>query len=158
MVVANAEQALEVSPRSTVTIGSDELLKGFYDVAYVYRFGPPKHETVIATLLDADDNIITEAFYFPGARKTDMQQHVSLTAAAVELESGDYLLELETDTLLQAVHFDVKGYYASDEYFHLAPGRRKQILLRKNVEPAKKFRGYVESISLNEAVSITITK
>ena len=83
---------------------------------------------------------------------------MSLIAEAIELDGNDYMLTLETDTFLQAVHFDIKGYYASDEYFHLVPGKRKTILLRCMAEPLIKFRGYVESISLAEAISIAVNK
>ena len=33
---------------------SDALLDGFHDVAYAYRFGPPSHDVVAATLYDTD--------------------------------------------------------------------------------------------------------
>ncbi|MBI1423650.1 MAG: glycoside hydrolase family 2 protein [Gammaproteobacteria bacterium] len=158
VVVAKADQALTVPARASATLGSDEVLKGFYDVAYIYRFGPPKHDVVVATLFDANDKVIAEAFHFPGMRKTDFQKQVKLTAVARGLDNGDYQLQLECDTFLQAVHFDAKGYVASDEYFHLVPGRVKQITLRKTAEPVKRFKAYVESLSLEEAIGVTLTE
>ena len=107
-------------------------------------------------LLDEDGNCIAEAFYFPGSRKSDYHSQVTLTAEATMVDNGDYLLTLETDTLLQGVHFDMKGFYASDEYFHLLPGRRRQVRLHKTSDSATKFRGYVESISLIEPISIKL--
>ncbi|MEJ2392814.1 MAG: glycoside hydrolase family 2 protein [Gammaproteobacteria bacterium] len=156
VVTARAEQALTVSPRSTVTLGSDALLQGFYDVGYYYRFGPPKHDVVIASLLDKEGHSLAEAFYFPGERQIAKQHQITLVAEATVLETGEYLLELESDTLLQAVHFDIKGYIASDEYFHLIPGQRRRIKLKKYDEVVKRFRCYVESLSLDEAVSIKV--
>jgi len=156
VVVAKAEQTVTVAPRSHITLGSDALLKGFYDVTYSYRFGPPKHFAVIASLLDVQGKCFAEAVYFPGVRKIEVQQNVSLVATASAQTNGDYALTLETDTLLQAVHFDCKGFYASEEYFHLVPGRPKQIVLHKQEDAVKRFKAYVESISLSEPISVKV--
>lgn len=156
VLVAKAEQVLQLAPRSIETLESDVLLQGFYDVAYAYRFGPPKHDAVVASLYSADGRFLAEMCLFPGERQIVKQRRVTLFAEATTLETGEYQLELESDTLLQAVHFDIKGYTASDEYFHLIPGQRRQITLRQKDEAVKRFRGYVESLSLDEAVSIKV--
>jgi len=157
VTIAKAEREVELAPRSMLTLESDELLNGFYDVAYAYRFGPPKHDVVAASLFDDGGECLAEAVFFAGNRKTETQSQVNLIAEAQLQDNGEVILELECDVLLQAVHFDIKGYTASEEYFHLLPGRRKRICLRSNGETVSRFRGYVESISLEEAVGIVVS-
>ncbi len=48
-----------------ITIQAEELLGGFYDTAYAYRFGPPKHDLSCATLKDNQGKIISQQFHFP---------------------------------------------------------------------------------------------
>jgi len=156
-ITAKAEKACKLAPRSVVTMELDELLNGFYDVSYAYRFGPPNHDVVIATLTDKDGRQVSQAFQFPGNRKLGYSA-VNLSADAAETQDGDYLLRLQSDTFLQAVHFDVNGYSPSDNYFHLAPGKPREVVFRKTGDSTKKFKGYVESLSLREPKTITVTK
>ncbi|MGD8570674.1 MAG: glycoside hydrolase family 2 protein [Gammaproteobacteria bacterium] len=156
VVVAKAEKSCEVDPRSKVTFLSDELLNGFYDVSYAYRFGPPKHDIVIASLYDAEGNAVSEAFRFPGARETTAQGNVELMAEAAETAEGNYLLRLQTDVFLQAVYFDVKAYIPDDNYFHLTPGKEKQVLFRRSADNPKKFKGYIQALNLGEPVKIVV--
>jgi len=157
ITIAKAEREVELAPRSMLSLESDALLHGFYDVAYAYRFGPPKHDVVAASLFDDRGECLAEAVHFAGTRKTETRPQASLIAEAQLQDNGQLILELECDVLLQAVHFDIKGYVASEEYFHLLPGRRKRIRLQSNGEAVSRFRGYVESISLEEAVGIVVS-
>src|SRR6185436_15159108 len=50
--------------------GSDALLGGFHDVSYAYRFGPPSHDVVAATLYGTEGEIVSEAFWCPGTQDT----------------------------------------------------------------------------------------
>ena len=154
VVVGQAEEAVEIPPRSCETLCSDAILGGFYDVSYAYRFGPPKHDVVVVTLRNTEKQVVSEAFYFPGKRQISVEKNVQVHAAASELEGGNYLLTLRSDTLLQAVHFDVKGFYPVDNYFHLAPQRDKEVLFIKHKEGGGKFKGYVESVNLSEPVNM----
>ncbi len=156
VIVAKATKDCEVTPRSKHTLLSDELLGGFYDVSYAYRFGPPKHDVAVATLRDVNGATISEAFHFPGQRNTSSRHKANLIAEAAETGNGDYLLSLQSDVFLQAVHFDITEYSPEENYFHLAPGRKKDVLFRRTAENAKKFKAYVEALNLDEPLKIAV--
>ena len=82
-VVARAETPIEIGPRSTWTIGSDELLGEFRDVTYAYRFGPPEHDVVVATLYDEARAATSEAFHFVNRRDP------APVAVRLEAEAGE---------------------------------------------------------------------
>jgi len=157
VTVAKASRDCDIAPRSSLTFYSDDLLGGFYDVSYVYRFGPPKHDVVAATLKDESGNTISESYYFPGQHRVIPSQTAThLIAEAVQDETGDYRVHVQSDIFLYSVHFEVDGFIPSDNYFHLLPGVRKEILLRKVSHEEKKFKAYVTALNLQESVKVTI--
>jgi len=64
VVVARKEISCQLPRRARQTFESDDILDRFYDVSYAYRFGPPKHDVVIATLYDEQHNTLSEAVSF----------------------------------------------------------------------------------------------
>ena len=57
-----------MGPHTRAMYSSDALLGGFHDVSYAYRFGPPSHDVVAATLYGTEGEIVSEAFWCPGSR------------------------------------------------------------------------------------------
>jgi beta-mannosidase len=45
-------------------------------------------------------------------------------------DGGAWFADLATDKLAQSVHFSVDGFRPDDDWFHLAPGAAKRVLLR----------------------------
>jgi beta-mannosidase len=68
VVTAQARVGCQVDPRGLATFGSEELLGGFHDTAYAYRFGPLVHTVVAATLLDDTGAVLDEAFVLRESR------------------------------------------------------------------------------------------
>src|SRR5205814_8263037 len=52
LVTASGEARVSIEARGTVSLHADALAGGFMDSANAYRFGPPKHDVVIARLWD----------------------------------------------------------------------------------------------------------
>jgi beta-mannosidase len=156
IVVARQTKECDINGRSTLTLIADEMLGGFYDISYAYRFGPQNHDVVSAILKDKAGNTISEAFHFTGKRKLTKHRNVNLIAYAVITEEGNYLLSLRSDTFLQAVHFDVSGFLPQDNYFHLMPETEKRILFEHDGEDSKKFRAYIEALNLDEPIKISV--
>ena len=156
VVIAKGEQPFRIEPRSILTIGSDQVLNGFFDASYAYRFGPPKHEVVAVTLRDSMGDVISEAFHFPGAQEPCATHGVKVIAEAVAKQEGVYQMTMQTDHFLHSVHLDADDYIADDNYFHLMPGRPKVITFRPGTEQQKKFKGYVEALNLHEPVRIAV--
>ena len=127
--VREASTIVSVAPRSTICISADEFLGSFTDVSYAYRFGPPNHDAVVATLLDGvTKSHVAQAFHFPmGLRSVR-------TAGALRVEAGrvssrSVRLAISSDSVALAVAIEAPGWRMSDNHFHLAPGSEREILL-----------------------------
>jgi beta-mannosidase len=147
VTVAQASAPCDVAPRSSATFPAEEVLGAFHDTAYAYRFGPPAHDVLIATLFAQDGSVLAEAFHFP--------RPIEPRPVAANLRAEGTLGEvtLESDTFLYAVHFDVRGFEPEDNYFHLVPGRPKRVAFTGD---APQFGGFVEALNLRDAVRIAV--
>jgi beta-mannosidase len=155
VIVARGETACELAPRSRRTFESDAILGGFRDVAYAYRFGPPQHDVVVATLYDSGHQVRAEAFHFIEPREPAMLSEVVMEAEANLQGDGSYEVRLKSDRFLYSVSLDVTGFLPDDNYFHLVPGRLKTVCLHPRQEGAK-LKGYIEALNLGEPVRIAV--
>lgn len=64
---------------------------------------------------------------------------MTFTLELVESDQG-LALEISTDRLAQNVQIDVAGFDVSDNWFHLAPGRPRRILLKGEGKPSGEVR------------------
>ena len=156
-LLASETTKLTVTKNSTVSFNSDELLKSFYDITYSYRFGPAKHSVVAVILKSSSNNTISEAFYFPNREIPFIDPTSELQANATELDTETYQLELTSNRFIYAANIDVKGYLATDNFFHLLPGTTKTIILKKTDNKLNKFKGYISAINLDEEVKIKVS-
>jgi beta-mannosidase len=160
IVAARGASQVSVPARGSVTIGSDTLLDGFYDVAYTYRFGPPKHSVTVVTLRDAAGTVLSEAFHFPTCAEPERAVGATVSARAIEHANGSWTLSVESSLFLYAVRLDVPGFDASDNYFHLMPGRARQVTLTPARSAATRQAdfpaGFVEALNLDDVVRIEI--
>jgi beta-mannosidase len=156
VVVASATAPCEIAPRSVATFGSDAMLGTFYDVAYAYRFGPPKHDVTIATLLGSDGNVIAEAFHFPQRIEPKRATGANVTATASQSGEQAWEVTLQSDRFLYAAHFDAANFLPEDNYFHLVPSRPKTVAL-KSLDGSK-LRGFVEALNLDESIRIGVSE
>jgi beta-mannosidase len=154
VVTAQAETACHVQPRDRATFGSDDLLGGFHDVSYAYRFGPPAHTVVAATLLDDSGTPMAEAFWFPDLAEMARPQPAVVRADAEPDGDRVYAVTLKTTEFLYGVRMDVNGFRPSDSYFCLMPGRKKIVRLRPAGDEPVAFAGYVEALNLPNPVRI----
>ncbi|HYC60987.1 MAG TPA: glycoside hydrolase family 2 protein [Thermoanaerobaculia bacterium] len=154
IVTAQATTPFHVEPRSVSTYEADAILGAFHDTAYAYRFGPPPHDVAIATLTlerrALGPSVIAEAFHFiqPPQRTT-----ANVIADAKQTADGTWDLTLQSDRFLYAVHIDVDGAVAGNDYFHLVPNRPKTVALQ-----GARVDGFVEAVNLSEAVRIGVTR
>lgn len=127
VVVSRAERELALSPRSTIAIAATDLLGGFFDYNYAYRFGPAEHEVVVARLREAD-TVLSESFSFPLGRAAAMSEH-PLTAD-LHKDTDGWLVEVSTDGFAPSVHVQAEGFVADDDWFHLTAEHPRQVRLR----------------------------
>jgi len=157
VVVARQEIPCHLPSRARQTFASDELLDGFYDVTYSYRFGPPQHELAIATLFDERRQVLSEAFYFVRAQQPAFAPAVQLDVEAMSLgDGGRYQVALRCDHFLQSVSFETRGFLPDDNYFHLAPSRQKLVYFTALDNPDPPFRATLEALNLQRPFEIRL--
>jgi beta-mannosidase len=156
IIIAHQEVPYRLPPRGRQTIASDAILDGFHDVGYSYRFGPPIHDLAIATLLDEQRRVLSEAFYFVQRREPSFLPAVQLSAEAELVAEGRYQITLTSDRFLHSVSIDARGFLPSDNYFHLPPGRQKCVCLTAIMDRGSKIRGHIEALNLKNPVAIRV--
>ena len=158
VTIANVTSGVVVDGRSTALFSLDQLLNGFYDLAYSYRFGPSKHSVIAARLKDEKGKEVSSAFYFPNAELPRLEDSPNLATQMVEInrEAGIYQLQLSSDKFLYAVNVDIPGYLPDDNYFHMTPGTPKVLNISARSKQGKQPKGYVSAINMYEDVRIKV--
>jgi beta-mannosidase len=154
--VANGVRPVQIDARSAVELNADLFFDEFLDLSYAYRFGAPSHDVIVAALRRAGaDEAVARAFHFVPARPNTRDMDVGLTAEARRGAGETYELLVGTRKLAQSVSVEADGFESDDNYFHLAPGERRRLVLRP-VDGAAvgALRGVVHA--LNSATAATI--
>ena len=121
---------------------ADALFEGFLDLTYAYRFGPPGHDVVAATLRDrATGAILAAAHGFPCGLPTGRDSALGLVARAEPIANG-YALVLQVDRFAHAVAVEAEGFVPDDNFLHLEPGEPRRLVLSAEV-PGQPLRASV---------------
>ncbi|MEK6260650.1 MAG: glycoside hydrolase family 2 protein [Planctomycetota bacterium] len=157
-VVVRQEAPVELAGRSHQMLNADEIVGGFYDVSYAYRFGPPHHDVVMATLYDADHQVMSEAFHFIRRLEPAVVPTASIEASAEMTSETTCEVTLSCDRFLHGVRLSAKGFLPEDNYFHLAPQRKKVVTFSAIENPPRDFRADVEALNFNASQTIALRK
>lgn len=130
VLVASGRKLLTVPARSSQSFAGVELLGQFMDLTYAYKFGPMTCDAVVLTLRDQLGNQLAQAFHFPGGLGAQSEIDVGLTAWATMVDAQTAELTVQTKRFAQGVHFNVPGFHADDDYFHLRPNSEARVILR----------------------------
>ena len=130
VAVARGSREIRVAGHGTAQLGVAELLEGFFDLSYAYRFGPPSHDMIVARLR-SDHGVLARATYFPCGRGAGRVADLGLTAVARSLGDGQAELTLESRRYACAVRIDVAGHDPADNYVDVTPDDPQVILLRQ---------------------------
>ena len=116
---------------------------------YAYRFGPPAHDVSVARLIDpATDAVLSEAFHFPQGYP-QARLPLEIEGALEPAAEGNWRLSLEAKRFAQSVHLEVPGFTVSDDWFHLAPGAAKRLMLVREDGTDLDARPAVQLAALN---------
>ena len=128
--VATGKKMLMLPARSTQNLACLDLFEHFMDLNYAYRFGPMTCDAVVATLKDPQGTQLAQSFHFPDGIGGRSESDIGLSARATMLDAQTAELTVRTKRLAQGVHFDLPGFHADDDYFHLLPNTEARVTLR----------------------------
>lgn len=128
VLVREAKRAVSVEARGASAFDAEEILGGFVDATYAFRFGPPAHDLVVATLTTAEG--VVRAFHYPLGLPREVSSDLGLEALATPVGEGAYSLRVSARRFAHAVSIDAPGYTPDDDYFHLPPGASLTVRLR----------------------------
>ncbi len=161
--VAEKTLSLALPSHGQQEITLAELFDGFLDMTYAYRFGPPGHDLVVATLFE-QDQCLAQAFYFPQGLPSEQRADIGLEAAVARSPQGVWELTVKAQGFAQSVAIEIKGYSPEDNYFHLEAGQPRVIRLTSaiafglNVEgPERPPGGTVWALNAASPVNIRVT-
>ena len=164
--VGSARRALTLAGHDVQEIAAGALFEGFLDLSYAYRFGPPQHDLVVATLLDDAGTQLAQAFHFVQGLSAMRELDIGLTASvkagtpragASRADAPPFEVKISTRRFAQSVWIEADGFIAEDAYFHLAPGNERTVLLRRSHhDPEKPLRGRVHALNAHTPAKIEI--
>jgi len=149
LFVERGEVAVEAAPRGSCSVNAEEVLGCFRDVSYAYRFSPPAHDAVVATLWSDEDQVLSQVVHLPLGQARALEEDLGLSAVARSGGAGCWELEVRTVRLAQWVTIRCPGFYAEDSWFHLPPGGRRVVALNpcSNGEGSAPPRGTVQALN-----------
>jgi beta-mannosidase len=154
--VAVGEEHVTLPARDQVEVDVGTLLGGFLDPTYAYRFGPPGHDLVVATLRSESGSLAApEAFYFPLGLVSTRESDVGLGAVARAVADRTYEVRVRTRRFAQAVVIEARGFVPDDSYFHLAPGGERTVTLTA-LDSHQPFRGVAQAANASASIAIRI--
>jgi len=152
-IAAEACESVCIPGRSSCETAVEAAFDHFMDSTYSYRFGPPRHEAIVGRLVSTEEDlVVSEDVYRPV--RAAMTPASSLEAKLELVEGGRLALTLSSDRLLYDVRIEVRDYSAQENHFCLAPGRAREIRLRRVFDSGKPPRGYVDALNLVDVVPL----
>jgi beta-mannosidase len=127
-------------------VPADRILGRFTDIAWSYRFGPASHDIVVIELRDRDGTLLGTDLYLPQGLSADVHD-IPLEGRIVHAGDREIHVELGSDRLAYAVHFQAGEWMALDNYVHVVPGHRVTVRLvgaadaRPDAITARPFNG-----------------
>jgi beta-mannosidase len=148
-------RSVTIGPASTVAMNALDGFDGFFDLSYAYRFGPAGYDVMRVSL--AGDGIPehVEAFHFPMGLPNGWED-VGLSAIARQLPDG-YEVTVTCRGFAQSVHFEVPGYEAADQYFHLAPRACRTVKFTPRTADAGSFEGTISALNARDSRRIELS-
>jgi beta-mannosidase len=160
--VAEAREELELPAHGACERDLEALLGHFVDASWAYRFGPPGHDVVVASLeRDGADGPepLSQAFRFPAGRPLRRQSaaELGLSAALCPRSDGALALALRSARLAYGVRVHVPAFSPSDDALTLEPGVTRNLILSPHArEPGggQAFAGSLTALNLRGSVRL----
>jgi beta-mannosidase len=126
------------------------------DTTWAYRFGPRAFDLAVLCWRDAQGRSLAQAMYVDPKDMLVFQGHPGLQGRAVQLDDGRVQVDLGTRAAAYGVHFDVTGWRASDEFFHLPPGGQHTVFFAP-CRPQAHWHAAVSAVNARQWTSLLLT-
>jgi beta-mannosidase len=121
--VDEVTEPLVLEPHSVVRRNVESMLGRFVDASYVYRFGPPQQDTIVASL-EREGELLSQAFRFPVERPAPVDD------LGIEATRQGDRLTIRARKLVHGVR--IHGLAADDDGFCVEPGHERVVAVRGN--------------------------
>ncbi|HXD64894.1 MAG TPA: hypothetical protein VNV17_09765 [Solirubrobacteraceae bacterium] len=148
--VAEAETEVRLPGHATRRVSVEELVGGFVDAAWAYRFGPPAQHVIVATLTAGEDaQVFSQAFFFPASRPTERRPAAEL---GLRVSVTEEAVRLRADRLVYGVRLAIPGFTPLDDAFSVEPGAGRTVALRRDDREAHAESTVVTALNLESQV------
>jgi beta-mannosidase len=135
VLVEQAAREIALAPHGATALDLEEVLGRFLDIGWSYRFGPPGHDLVVASLEagpEPGEGLISQAVRFPVGRPLRRQSAgaAGLEATASQTGQGTVRLALRARRVLHGVRIEAPGWVPDDDALTLEPGIERAVGLR----------------------------
>ncbi len=143
---------LTLPAHGAATHDAEAILGRFVDASYAYRFGPPAHDTVVATLEGGDGAVLSQAFRFPAGRPLERVSAADLGLAATLARDGREIT-ISTGRVAYGVRIDAAGRLAADDCCAIEPGHPRTIALRAGPGEADVREATITALNLDGSLT-----
>lgn len=130
--VAEAERAITIAAHGDATFGVEQILGRFVDASYAYRFGPPGHDLICASLhREPGDCPFAQSFRFPAGRSTQRMPvtDLGITAQSRLRADGSADILISARRFANGVRVTASNALPDDCYFGIEPGGSHRVVL-----------------------------
>jgi beta-mannosidase len=153
--VASGSVSLTAPARGMTLVNADAVLGRFQDVSYAYRFGAAGHDLVVAVLHDDTGARIADAFHFPLGLPSTQRETIGLSADAERRRDGTVAVTVRAEQFAQSIEVDGGTALPDDNYFHVAPGDERVVVLRPRVGEVV-TEGFLQALNAHTSVRFSV--
>lgn len=154
--IKEIEEPIESGPGSSVALSVDALIGYFFDCSYRYRFGPPKHNFVAASLI-SDDRLVIASDVYQVKPTRPAEALIDAVAMTMCGSSGeDIEIEFSTSQLLRDVYLQSRALEFVDNYFTALPGTTRKIVARRRQTASKSATCLISTSNISGKTSIRL--
>jgi beta-mannosidase len=156
---AEAGLAILIPPHTTSTFGLEQILGRFTDAACAYRFGPPGHDLIVASLYQHRDDIpFTQSFRFPAGRPTEKISiaDVGIAAQSKILPNDAVEILLHSRRFVWGARVTALGFQPDEAWFGIEPGVPRRVVLSPLPGQMPPENAMVTALNLNGRLLIAL--
>ncbi|HEU4950943.1 MAG TPA: hypothetical protein VFT46_03285 [Holophagaceae bacterium] len=157
--VGRGSRRLRLPAFGAETVSGEALFPAFMDLAYAYRFGPPRHDVAVARLREAaSGRSLGSDVHLPLGHGRPFAELPGLQTAVRAFEDGTAEVELRTEAFLQGVHLACADRLPDDNAFPLPPGEVRVVRFRPSGRsggpPPGPFKVRLMALNLREGLTL----